>query len=184
MSLFKFPFWTPHLPLPGPSPALHDYQHGVCFPETTVCSDFLRKGKNRNEGQGPMWLILPTPQPPAPYHCLSYSATTSLVSFLFLDHGRQVPPHNLCTGCSRCLECSSPRCLHSSPLTSLKPFLKCHLLSGATESTLFNTVTAIMPTPTNLIHFPPTLYFFYLSTGIYHLLPLCLVYLIIMFLID
>lgn len=105
------------------------------FLETAVYSDFVRKDKKRKEGQV------------SPNYPLTHSATTQLASLLFLDNGRQpptphpTPAHSLVTG-QGCLECSSPRYLHGSPLTFLKTFSKATFSMSLTGTTLFNTITS------------------------------------------
>lgn len=164
MSFFKFPIWTPHLPQPVPALPHMTISMWSAFPETTVYTEFIRKGKERNGGQGPVW----STHPPLTISALTPSVSTPLASFLLSDWGRQVPPHSLCTGCSHCLECSSPRYLHGSRLTSLKPF------SNATFSVrlpgpLFNTVTSF-PAHSNTPDILPATSLFILLI-IWHLSP-------------
>ena len=116
-----------------------------------------------------MWSLFPA-SPLSP-------SLTWLGSVLSPDHDRQVLPHSLCK-VAPLPETLFPQV--SAWLTSylLGAFLKCHLLKEASWD-IFNTVTS---TPTLLIG-PPPLYSFYLPRGTYHLLLLCLIYSVIMFLL-
>ena len=73
--------------------------------------------------------VFPTLSPTLP---LVHSAPAALTSLQFLEHTGTLTPWCSCTGCSLCLECSSPR----YPLGSLAHFLgsllKCQLLREAT----------------------------------------------------
>lgn len=86
------------------------------------------------------------------------------------------------TACSCCLEYPSPSCLHGIPLTSLKPFSNATFSGGGYWKNSMYSCNSLHAHS----HKPDTLrtsyIFFYLSTGIYYLLPLFLVYLI-MFLV-
>lgn len=69
------------------------------------------------------------------------------------------------TACSRCLECSSPRCLHGTPLTSLKPFSNA-TFSGGLLGALYVILHAHSHTPDTL----PTSSLFFLFIN-WHLSP-------------
>lgn len=128
--------------------------------ETTLYSDFVRKGKKRKYGQRPYVISLC----PHPLACMP-----------FLNYAGQVPGRSLCIGCYLYLECFSSRYLHSSLITSLKPFSGAAFSVRPTWTSLFNTVVSHHATPTLMIDFQQLLCFLCLPRGTYHLLPVCFI---------
>lgn len=139
------------------------------FPETTLYSDFVRKGKKRNGEQGTTWC---TPPP------LSLSP-----SFTWLQ--LHWPPRCSLTRVGRFDHTALAQVVLSAQNALPPGVCVIHLLlpwklSNATfwtrlnVTTLFNTVTSLHAHSHTPETFPLPLYFFYLSVGTYHLLPLCL----------
>lgn len=155
---------------------------GLLFQKPLSTMTLSESHKKRIGEQGPLWSLPSTSWALSP---LTHSAAVPLASMLFPDpdrdpypdRARQVPLHGLCTGLPLCLKHSSPRYLHGSPLTSLKP------VSNATFSVRLPVTTLILCVTSRhatLLIRPPLPHSFCLPSRTYHLLPPCLIYSIIM----